>query len=706
MRHSFDVTCCERLLTISVSRFSSGGSVRWRRVHEMPSSGARSGRLRRWWLDRSVRAKGMIVIAVPLIALVGLAISTLVLLQSERQERHVATAANSLINSANQVLSDAVNAETGVLGYAASGDRLFLDPYTTAVKRLPADLAALGTAAAAEGVTPAARAAEATATSEMAELAQLETQTTEGIKDVALRPQLEAGKTTMNTLRQRLNGLVQGPDALVTVRRNAINSLEDDIDAVIISGLAFGVLAGVIGGVLFTSGIAKRVAEAGSNADRLGAGEDLESVHGARDEIGRLTAALARAKRLLDSRATELTAARDVALKATQAKNAFLSSTSHELRTPLNAVLGFTQLLQMSDLGQEDRDSVDRILGAGRHLLLLINELIDIARIESGEFSLSVEPVLVQPLVEETCQLMAPIAAGRSITIGQYCLHPGLAVRADRLRLRQILVNLVSNAIKYNRQGGAVSITYQTDGADRATVAVTDTGPGISIANLERVFVPFERLGAEQSAVEGTGIGLPLARAFAEAMGGQLTATSGDGAGSTFTISLPRVPDMVDTREHEHAAALSLATPASDIDAAEAGLRVLYIEDNSANIEVVSRFVKSKPNVRLQAVMSGRIGLEIAAREVPDLILLDLHLPDLPGHEVLIHLKSEPATAGVPIAVLSAEAAPTVIRQMRSNGIVAYLTKPLDLTELGQLLDSMAAAHEEESGAVPETTPT
>ncbi|MGH3191211.1 MAG: response regulator, partial [Streptosporangiaceae bacterium] len=168
----------------------------------------------------------------------------------------------------------------------------------------------------------------------------------------------------------------------------------------------------------------------------------------------------------------------------------------------------------------------------------------------------------------------------------------------------------------------------------------------------------------------------------------------------------PRVPDMVDSREHEHAAAVSLVAPASDADAVGAGLRVLYIEDNSANIEVVSRFVKSKPDIRLQAVMSGRIGVEIAAREIPDLILLDLHLPDLPGHEVLIHLKSEPATARIPIAVLSAEAAPTVIRQMRSSGIIAYLTKPLDLTELGELLDSMAAAHEETTGVVSEKTRT
>ncbi len=645
----------------------------------------------------------MIVLAVPLIALISITSSSLILLQSERQARRVATAADNLGSTATQVLADAVNAETGMRGYAATGDPLFLDTYDASLGRLARDLSAFHAAAAAEGVAGAAARADSTLAMALAELGQMRSAVSEGIQVTALRSQFVAEKVTMDSLRRQIADLADGPNASLAARRAAIDRLEYAINTVIICGLAVGALAGVTGGVLFTSGISRRIAGAASNADRLGAGEDLEPTRGARDEIGRLTDSLARAKGILESRTTELTAARDVALKATQAKNAFLSSTSHELRTPLNAVLGFTQLLQLSDLSQEDRDSVERILGAGRHLLLLINELIDIARIESGEFSLSVEPVEVQPLVEETCQLMAPIAAARSITIGQYCLHPGLAVRADRLRLRQVLVNLVSNAIKYNRQGGAVSITYQADGADKATVVVTDTGPGISAANLERIFIPFERLGAEQTAVEGTGIGLPLARAFAEAMNGQLTASSVNGAGSTFTITLPRVPDMVHTREHEHAASISVPAQASPADAS---LCVLYIEDNSANIEVVSRFVKSRPNIRLKAVMSGRIGVEIAARELPDLVLLDLHLPDLPGREVLSQLRAEPVTAGIPIAVLSAEAAPTIIRQMRSNGIIAYLTKPLDLTELGQLLDSLAAAHGEKTGVISETTPT
>jgi signal transduction histidine kinase len=200
--------------------------------------------------------------------------------------------------------------------------------------------------------------------------------------------------------------------------------------------------------------------------------------------------------------------------------------------------------LQLSDLDQEDQDAVERILAAGQHLLALINELIDIARIESGEFSLSVEPVSVQPVIQETCQLMAPLAADRSITISQPGPPPGLAVRADRQRLRQILVNLLSNAIKYNRAGGTVTIACAADGPDRVGLMVADTGPGIPAADLERIFDPFERLGAERTAIEGTGIGLPLARAFAEAMHGHLAAASGPGEGTTFTITLPRTPDM------------------------------------------------------------------------------------------------------------------------------------------------------------------
>jgi len=575
-----------------------------------------------------------------------------------------------------------------------------LQPYDLALAHVAADEVALRAAAVAERDSGAARTVAATTTREMSGVAALVSAISAGAQVSAIRPALERGKGTMDVLRSQVADLTRGPAATTLAGRAEITQRESTIDALSIVGLALGVLAGVIGVALFASGIARRITLAAANADRLGEGHPREPVRGAADELGRLADSLLRAEKLLIRRTAELITARDEAVTATQAKNAFLSSTSHELRTPLNAVLGFAQLLQMSNLGPQDREAVERILAAGRHLLALINELIDIARIESGEFSLSVEPVSVRPVVEETCQLMGPLAADRSITIDQPTPPAGLAVSADRQRLRQILVNLVSNAIKYNRAGGSVMIGCQPAGPDQVSLMVADTGPGIAAADLQRIFNPFERLGAERTAVEGTGIGLPLARAFAEAMRGQLIAASVPGQGTTFTITLPRSPDMAqapadDTR-------IPAPRTGADDSAAES-IRVLYIEDNPANIEVVTRFMKTRPGMRLQSVTSGQAGLEVAAREVPDLILLDLHLPGLHGDEVLQRLRDKPATAGIPVAVLSAEAAHAVIRHMRDSGVIAYLTKPLDLNELGQLLDSFADEHGHHAGQATRT---
>jgi signal transduction histidine kinase/CheY-like chemotaxis protein len=670
------------------------------RTHGMRMSlpvAARPRRLRRWWLDRSMRSKGLIVVAVPLIALVGVTVASLALQYNERQARLAAVTASVLNTSAQQVLADAVNAETGVRGYAATGNRLVLQPYNLTLARFAGDQAALRAAAMAEGDIGAERAVATTAAREMSSLAALRSMVGSGAPVSALRPTLESGKATMDALRGQVAGLVSGPAAIVLARRAEIARMESTIDAVSLAGLVLGVLAGLIGIALFASGVSHRIARAVANAGRLGQGQPLVPVPApaARDELGQLARSLTGAEKLLVRRTAELVTARDEAVTATHAKNAFLSSTSHELRTPLNSVLGFAQLLQMSDLGPEDREAVERILTAGRHLLALINELIDIARIESGEFSLSVEPVSVQPVVAETCQLMAPLAADRAITIGRTCTSPSLAVQADRQRLRQVLVNLISNAIKYNRAGGTVSVGCRAVSPDLVSLTVADTGPGIPAVHLERIFDPFERLGAEQTAIEGTGIGLPLARAIAEAMHGHLTAASVPGEGTTFTITLPRSADIAQAPADDSGVPGPRTAP--DDSAAES-IRILYIEDNPANIEVVTRFLRTRPALRLHSVTSGQAGLEVAAREVPDLILLDLHLPGLHGEEVLKLLKAEPATAGIPVVILSAEAAQGVIRRMLASGVIAYLTKPLDLTELGRLLDSFAAEHGHRTG--------
>jgi signal transduction histidine kinase/CheY-like chemotaxis protein len=652
--------------------------------------------IRRWWLDLSLRAKGLIVVAVPLIALMGIISANLELQQSESNERNISTNARNLADAATQVLADMANAETGIRGYAATRDPVFLAPYTLTLTRIGAERTSWGQAAVIVGVGRQQRTVDATTGQVLAELAQLRSATSGGTSARNLLPALLNEKTTMDLLRRQVADLAAGPTALVTVQRDKLTTLQTRIELLDIAGLVLALLAGLAGVALFTSGIARRVSVNAENARRLGEGQPLEPIIPAGDEIGRLADSHLRAEQLLARRNAELTAARDTAVRATQAKNSFLSSTSHELRTPLNAILGFAQLLQLSELSEEDNDGVTRILGAGRHLLALINELIDIARIESGDLGMSLEPVLVPLVIEESCQLMAPIAAQRSIRIIRDCAHPAMAAFADRQRLAQVLVNLISNAVKYNHRDGSITISCAEAGPGQVSIVVTDTGPGLAPDDLERIFIPFERLGAERTEVEGTGIGLPLARALTEAMGGQLTVSSVQGQGAAFTVTLTRAPDLIHVPAPSPAPASLAASPHAP---AGAGLSVLSIDDNPANVEVIARFLRSRPNTRLLSATSGRAGIEAAVRDTPDVILLDLHLPDLQGDEVLNELKADPATAGIPVIVLSADASRGVIRRLLAGGAFAYLTKPVELAELGVLLDTCAAARAQQQPA-------
>jgi signal transduction histidine kinase/ActR/RegA family two-component response regulator len=661
-------------------------------AHSPEPSVGHPGRVKQWWLDRSIRAKAITVLAVPLIALVGTSSASLVLEHQERSARAASLRAFHLITAGNQVQADALNAETGVRGYVATGDPHFLQPYSSALGGIAADRAAFKAAAAMQGVSRQQKVVDQTFRAVLAQLDLLKLDVSKGASPGSLVAPLNQGKADMDRLRGQIAGLIKAPAALLVTNRNATSSLEGAIVALDIAGLVLGLIAVLAGIGLFTSGVSRRVQVAAANAERLGRGEPVMPVARARDELGRLACALGRAGQLLDSRAADLTTARDQAVRATQAKNSFLSSTSHELRTPLNSILGFTQLLELSDLGEEDSDSVQRILTAGRHLLALINELIDIARIESGDLSLSLEPVAVAPLIYEAAQLMEPLAADRSVRIDHSCDRPGLAAYADRQRFSQVLVNLVSNAVKYNKIGGTITITCGEVGQDQASVTVTDTGRGMSAEGLERIFTPFDRLGAEQSGIEGTGIGLPLAKALSEAMQGRLTATSVPGEGSQFTVTLPRAPDL------EPAAGAPSSTP--DTESTEplphlqpvrtgAELLVLYVEDNPANVEVVARYLRGNPALRLASCPTGQEGLDYAAAHHPDLLLLDLHLQDGHGEQALGELKSNPATADIPVVVLSADASPGMIRRLLAGGALAYLTKPLELGDLGAIIEAL-----------------
>ena len=367
------------------------------------------------------------------------------------------------------------------------------------------------------------------------------------------------------------------------------------------------------------------------------------------------------------------------------AKSEYLSRMSHELRTPLNAILGFAQLLEMDELREDQQESLGYILSAARHLLALINEVLDIAAIEAGRLTLSLEPVWVADVVSETVSLIRPLADQQGILLVSPARTCDAHVLGDRQRLKQVLLNLLSNAVKYNRPAGSVHLTCEHVNG-RLRVKVADTGPGIPAEALERLFVPFERLGSEHGTVEGTGLGLPLSKRLADAMGGSLELETIPQQGSTFWVELPLIEAPA-----EAAADLGAAPQPEPEQVEQTGhdLTVLYIEDNVSNLQLVER-VMQRRGIALISAMRPQLGLDLAGEHQPDLILLDLHLPDMPGQEVFRRLRANAKTAEIPVVVLSADARPNLISRMLDDGVRAFLTKPLDVKELLGLIDAVA----------------
>jgi PAS domain S-box-containing protein len=380
--------------------------------------------------------------------------------------------------------------------------------------------------------------------------------------------------------------------------------------------------------------------------------------------------------------------ARADAERANLAKSEFLSRMSHELRTPMNSILGFGQVLARAELRVEQQKHVQHILKAGRHLLRLINEVLEIARIEAGRQSFSLEPVHVGTVMQEAIGLVRPMAEQYGVEVEE---GPGTGregfVHADRQRLTQVLLNLLSNAIKYNRPGGTVRLTCEAgeigeDGEPRVWLRVEDSGHGIPEARVHQLFTPFARLGAEQTEVEGTGLGLALSLRLAEAMGGTLELERSGTEGSVFRLGLHGAANPL--RRAEDA---GLPVVVED-DGEHGTAQLLYIEDNLANLDLVETFLLARPGWKLVPALQGRIGVELAREHRPDLVLLDLHLPDISGEEVLRRLRADPRTAGIPVVIISADATRDSLDRLRGAGADAYLTKPLDLDDFLATLET------------------
>ncbi len=378
-----------------------------------------------------------------------------------------------------------------------------------------------------------------------------------------------------------------------------------------------------------------------------------------------------------------LRAAQAAAAQANEAKSVFLSRMSHELRTPLNAILGFGQLLELDDLDTTQRESVTQILKGGRLLLELINEVLDISRIETGQLPFSLEPVHLGDVLASSLDLLRPVAAAHGVAIPAAAPPEStVSLHADRQRLGQVVLNLLSNAIKYNRRGGRVDLGCTATSDDRIRVELSDTGIGMSEHELERIFQPFERLDAQRSGIEGTGLGLALSKTLVEAMGGTIGARSEVGRGSTLWFELPVA--------REPAPAQAVPTDAAAPRPAEHLPRtVLYIEDNLSNVRLVESILARRPQTELLVAMHASLGLELARERRPDVVLLDLNLPDMSGEEVLRRLKSDPVTAGVAVVVVSADATPSQVARLSSSGADAYLTKPIDISRLLEVVEQI-----------------
>jgi signal transduction histidine kinase/ActR/RegA family two-component response regulator len=386
----------------------------------------------------------------------------------------------------------------------------------------------------------------------------------------------------------------------------------------------------------------------------------------------------------LQDKNAELEKAKFVAEKANLAKSEFLSSMSHELRTPLSAILGFAQLMESGSppLTASQKRSIDQILQGGWYLLQLINEILDLALIESGKLSRSLEPISLAEVMQECKDMIEQQALKRGISVAFPQFDVPCFVKADRTRVKQVFINLLSNAIKYNRAHGTVVVEYITSIPGRIRVCVKDSGEGMSADQLAQLFQPFNRLGQEAGAEEGTGIGLVMTKRLIEMMGGIIGAESTVGAGSVFWIELEL------TSERPAVGGGSPFEPTDPLIHAGAELRtLLYVEDNPANLMLVEDLIARRPDIRLLTALDGRTGIEIARARRPDLILMDINLPGISGIRALKILAADPTTAHIPVIALSANAIPHDIEKGLAAGFFRYLTKPIKVNEFMETLN-------------------
>ncbi|WP_292784912.1 hybrid sensor histidine kinase/response regulator [Methylophilus sp. UBA6697] len=640
-----------------------------------------TSRLNHLWQDLSLTTKGIVLNALPLTVLLG---SLALIFESEQQaallERRVQNALQ--IQQDIQTLQTLLlEASTGVRDFLLTGNRQFLGGYESARQSMPHLLSSLEHNLDDRSQQHLLQVIHPLVAKNLDDLAILASHS-EDEADEALIGKFSSQGNALNQLRAHLDRMSLRESTIVNQdKKEVIYERKRNLRITLMAVIA-GVVGSLIGVWLFTQTIVARVKTIRDSAIHLVKGEPLALPSISRDELGELTSELEHASQLLTRSAQEAHLARVEAEEASAAKSNFLSRTSHELRTPLNAILGFAQILE-NDLPEgRQKDSATLIHNAGQHLLKLINEVLDISRIESGDISMSMEVIALNLLLEEAYHYLKPLEKVRDITIETH-FEPDLKVRADRQRLLQVILNLLANALKYGPENTSVSFSaYRQQGQIR--VDVQDQGQGIPAALRSRLFTPFDRLGAERTVTEGTGLGLVLSKQLMDAMGGQIGVAE---AQSLFWISLPETGQAIHNPLPQAEASTALNARPAAATTSHAKRHILYVEDNHSNQALIEAIMSKHRHLKLHLAASLQESMVWLRDMQPDLLLLDLNLPDGSGESLIQHIQSSRQDLqAIPIVVLSADALPDTIQRLNALGITHYFTKPLNVAAFNQLL--------------------
>jgi signal transduction histidine kinase/ActR/RegA family two-component response regulator len=635
--------------------------------------------LNQLWQDAPLTIKGIILNTLPLTVLLA---SLALIFESEQQaallERRVQNALQ-IQQDIQTLQTQLLEASTGVRDYLLTDNSQFLSGYESAKQAMPQLLHSLELRLDDQAQQKLLLVIHPLVQKNLNDLAALASNTEKEANEELIRKFSSQG-AAMNQLRSHLDQMSLRESRIVDQdKKEVIYERKRNLRITLMAVIA-GVFGSLLGVWVFTQTIVARVRTIRDSAIHLVKSEPLALPSISQDELGELTMELEHASQLLKKSAQEAHLARVEAEEASAAKSNFLSRTSHELRTPLNAILGFAQILENDLPDGRQKDSATLIHNAGQHLLKLINEVLDISRIESGDIGMSMEVIALNPLLEEAYHYLKPLEKVRDMSIVTR-FEPGLKVRADRQRLLQVILNLLANALKYGPENTTVTFSaYRQHGQIR--VEVQDQGTGIAAELRSRLFTPFDRLGAERTVTEGTGLGLVLSKQLLDAMGGEIGVAEDK---SMFWFSLPASEDDLLMQ----AAAESAITPdVQGMATATARKRhLLYVEDNPSNQALMEAIMTKHRHIKLHIAASLQESMVWLRDMTPDLLLVDLNLPDGSGESLIQHIQSRrDDLQDIPLVILSADALPETVQRLNALGITHYFTKPLNVASFNQLL--------------------